>query len=152
MFGFGGCSESHGGPGKFLGARPFMRHLMGPGMHFAGKCGPGAMLSGLDLSDEQVERIAELKGRSFSKFAHAKIDMVELHKQLFKELSNATIDKGNVNALAQKIKEQKSQLTDLMIEKMVAFAEVLTPEQRKKARINKIRNFLGIGAESEDEE
>ena len=151
MFGMGGCSGGpEGGLGRFMGPRHhFAGFSGGPG----GKCGPGAFLRGLDLSDEQVERIAELKQKSFSKAAHSKIDLIELYKQLFKELGNATIDRNNVNALTQKIKEQKSQLIDLMIGNMVSLAEVLTAEQRKKARTNKIRHFLGlVGPELEEDQ
>jgi Spy/CpxP family protein refolding chaperone len=151
MFGFGGCPEGPGGGGKFVGPPPFMKHLMGHGMGAGAHCGPGAILQGLDLSDEQVERIAEVKGKSFSKLAHAKIDLFELLKGIFKELSSPTVNRSNVQGIADKIKEHLGQLVDLKVEKMVALAEVLTPEQRKKARVNKIRNFLGIG-EGADEE
>jgi Spy/CpxP family protein refolding chaperone len=149
MFGAGACGP--GGRGRFMGPPPHMRHLFEFGGEHGGKWGGGAVLHGLDLSDDQVERIAELKQKTFSKLAHGKIDLVELHKQLFKELGSATIDRNAVNAVKEKIKEHKAQLTDLMVSNMIAFAEVLTPEQRKKARINKIRHFLGLG-ESEGEE
>ena len=130
---------------------------MGGHGHGRGQGGRGGRfwagaLQGLDLTDAQVEQIAELKGKSFSKFGHSKIDMFELHKELFKELGQANIDRTKVNALAHKIKEQKSQVTDLMIENMLAFAEILTPEQRKKMRTNRIRQFLGTeeGGHEED--
>src|ERR1700678_3281087 len=137
MFGMGGCGSGPGF-GRFMGGHGHGRGQGGRG----GRFWAGA-LQGLDLTDAQVEQIAELKGKSFSKFGHSKIDMFELHKELFKELGQANIDRTKVNALAHKIKEQKSQVTDLMIENMLAFAEILTPEQRKKMRTNRIRQFLG---------
>jgi Spy/CpxP family protein refolding chaperone len=130
-----------------------MRQFLGAGGEHGGKCGPGAFLQGLDLSDEQIDRIAEIKAQSFSKLAHAKIDIFELKKQVFKELGSATIDRNKINSIVQKIKEQKSQLADLMVGNMIALAETLTPEQRKKLRRNKIRHFLGLEegpAEEED--
>lgn len=149
MFGMGGCSGGpEGGFGRFMGPRHHMAGFPGgPG----GKCGPGGFLRGLDLSDEQVERIVEIKQKSFSKVAHGKIDLVELYKQLFKEMGSASIDRNNISSLTAKIKEQKSQLIDLMVGNMVALAEVLTPEQRKKARTNKIRHFLGLAGPDPEE-
>jgi Spy/CpxP family protein refolding chaperone len=147
MFGMGGCGSGPGF-GRFMG-----RH--GRGQAEGGGRGGrfwASALQGLDLNDLQVEQIAELKGKSFSKFGHGKIDMFELHKELFKELSQSSIDRKKVSALSQKIKEQKSQMTDLMIENMLAFAEILTPEQRKKMRTNRIRQFLGTDEQVHDEE
>jgi periplasmic protein CpxP/Spy len=147
MFGMGGCGPGPGF-GRFMG-----RHGRGPG-HGGGRGGRfwDSALQGLDLTDAQVEQIADLKGKSFSKFGHSKIDIFELHKELLKELSHANIDRTKVNELAQKIKEQKSQMTDLMIENMLAFAEILTPEQRKKMRTNRIRQFLGTEEGGDEEE
>jgi Spy/CpxP family protein refolding chaperone len=150
---FGSFPGGPGACGKPMGGHHFARHAFGFGGEPGGKCGPGAFLQGLDLSDEQVERIAELKGKTFSKLAHSKIDLLESRKQLLRELTGATLDRNKINAIAEQIKKQKSELTDLMVGNMVALAETLTPEQRKKARINKIRHFLGLEpADGEEEE
>ena len=65
MFASGGCSRGAGGfPG--FAAAPLLRHLAKlSGACGSSACGPGELLSGLDLSDEQVERIAEIKGKAF---------------------------------------------------------------------------------------
>ena len=143
MFGRGGC-----GPG-----RGRMKFMMGGGggpfRHFMGGRG---LLEGIDLSDQQVELIAELKQRSFGKMAHGGVDMMELRHQLFRELGKAEIDKAKINEIKTKIKEQKALMTDMMIDNITAFAEILTPEQRKKVRIKKIRQFLGSGDMDDDDE
>ena len=147
MFGGEGCGPGPGF-GRFIG-----RHWRGRGMG-AGRGGKffAGDLKGLDLTDAQVEQIAELKGQSFSKLSHQRIDMFELHKDLLKELSQANIDKQKVQSMSQKIKEHKAAITDLIVENMLAFAEILTPEQRKKMRTNRIRQFLGIDEEGMEEE
>jgi Spy/CpxP family protein refolding chaperone len=112
--------------------------------------GPLAMLQGLDLTDEQVLKLAEIKGGAFFKMAHSKIDLMQLKKQVFKELLSPQVDKAKVRELANQIKEKKSQCMDEMLENIIACSEILTPEQKKQFKINKVRCFLGLG-EHEDE-
>ncbi len=133
---FGACGGPPGGRGRgrFMGG--FFRHLPWFG-------GGHDLLDGIELNDEQIERIADLKHRSFSKMGHGKVDMMDLMQALFKEMGNANIDKNKVEELRGRLKEHKAAMTDLMIDNMLAFAEILTPEQRKKIRIKKIRQFLG---------
>ena len=135
MFGKVEC----GGPG---GRGGWGRHggHGGPGGH-----GPLAMLQGLDLTDEQVLKIAEIKGGAFFKMAHDKIDIMALKKQAIKELLSPQVDKAKVRELANQIKEKKSQCMDQMVENIIACSEILTPEQKKELKINKIRCFLGLG-------
>ncbi|MBX9571350.1 MAG: Spy/CpxP family protein refolding chaperone [Candidatus Obscuribacterales bacterium] len=96
--------------------------------------GGGKLFQKLELSDEQVEKISELKEESFAKFAHGKIDGMQLHQQLFKELSKEKIDREKVLSLGKQLKDHKAQMTDLLVHNMLAFAEVLTSEQRKKLK------------------
>jgi Spy/CpxP family protein refolding chaperone len=107
--------------------------------------GPLAMLQGLDLSDEQVLKLAEIKGGAFFKMAHSKIDIMQLKKQAFKELLSPQIDKARVRELAHQIKEKKSACMEEMVETIIACAEVLTPEQKKQLKLNKVRCMLGLG-------
>lgn len=151
MFGKGGCRGEFG------------RHMHGPFGGFGpmggpfdkafggGKCGPGALLQGLDLTDEQVLKIAELKGKVFSKIARAKLDLMELKKELFKELLQPQADKAKVRAIAEKIKAHKSECVDAMAENMVAFSEILTAEQKGQLRLGLVRKFLGL-EELDDED
>lgn len=127
------------GKGRFMGG--------GPGRHWLEDT--SMLLQGIELSDEQLEKMADLRHRGFSKMGHARVDMMELRQQLLRELGKETLDKSQINALKAKIKEHKSQITDLMIDQMTEFAEILTPEQRKKIRLRKIRHFMGAGEEHE---
>jgi len=146
MFGKGECGgpagHAGGAFGKFGGRGGF-------GGGWGGR-GPLAMLQGLDLSDEQVLKLAEIKGGAFFKMAHNKIDIMQLKKQAFKELLGPQVDKAKVRELASQIKEKKSQCMDEMLENIIACSEILTPEQKKQLKVNKVRCFLGLG-EHEDE-
>ena len=106
--------------------------------------GCGSPLSGVDLTDEQLEKMAELKGQAFSKFGHGKVDIIDLYKSLFKELAKPTIDEKAVWNVTDEIRGKKSELTDVLVEHLIAFAKILTPEQRSKIKLNKIRKVMGI--------
>lgn len=133
MFGECGCGPHRHGRGRFIEAA--LRHLP----WFAGA---RSFLDGIDLSDEQIEKIADLKHESFAKMAHARVDKMEMMHTIIKELAKPKIDRALIEELKGKIKETKTSMVDLMVDNMVAFAEILTPEQRKKIRIKRIRDFL----------
>jgi Spy/CpxP family protein refolding chaperone len=139
MFGNCGCGPPWRGQGRF-----FERALS----HLPWFGGPRSWLEGIDLSDEQIEKIADLKHESFSKMAHGRVDKMTLMHAVFKELGSQKINHEKIAELKGKVKENKAMMIDLMIDNMLAFAEILTPEQRKKIRVKKIRQFLG----SDDEE
>ncbi len=136
MFRSGNYPPDGRGRGRFMDG--FLRHLPWLG-------GANDWLEGIELNDEQVEQIADLKHKSMSQMGHGKVDMMDLMQSLFKELGNSSIDQAKVMELKEKIKAQKSSMTDLMVDNMLAFSEILSAEQRKKIRINKIRQFLGSG-------
>jgi Spy/CpxP family protein refolding chaperone len=137
MFGKGGCGGGHEHRGPLGGGGPFG--------------GIGALLRGLDLTDEQVLKIGEIKGAAFGKIAHGKIDLMELKKDLFKELLKPQVDKNKVREVAQKIKEHKAACLDSLLEHVISFSEILTAEQKKKLQLNKIRGFLNIDEPDDDE-
>ncbi len=111
-------------------------------MRWFGGFGGGKFFQKLELSDEQVEKISELKEDAFAKFAHGKIDGMQLHQQLFKELSKESIDREKVLTIGKKLKEHKVEMTDLLVTNMLSFSELLTPEQRKKLKGMGMQQFL----------
>jgi Spy/CpxP family protein refolding chaperone len=151
MFGHGQFGGFPGkGFGRFEGAPwgqrgGFGGHGHGHGMkHF---------LRGIDLTDEQVQKLGELGGDAFLQFGHTKLDMIALYRQLFKEMAAPQVDEAKVRAIGEKIKTLKGESTDRMVEKFLAFSNILTPEQRSRVRTNRIRHFFGFGeGEHEDEE
>ena len=117
-----------------------------------GKCGPMGILSDLDLSDEQLLGIAELKGKTFGKMARNMLEFKEMKKEVFKELFQPKADQAKVHDLTAQIKEHASQCIDLLSENMIASSELLTPEQKAKLRLALVRKFLGVEEILTDEE
>ena len=142
MFGKGGCGPSpFGGPGF----GPMGSFGKGPG-----NCGPFSLLSELDLTDEQLLSVAALKGKTLNKMARSKLDMMELKKEAFKELLQPQADKAKVKELAEQIKAHKSQCIDLLSDNLIAFSELLTPEQKSRMRLGIVKKFLGVDDILED--
>lgn len=147
MFGFGACEKRPGGPFGF-GAPPWAQQMHGG----KGCGGPAALFKSLDLKDEQLERLAELKLEGMSKCAQMKAAMGEHIKLVCNELTQDRIDKAKIKEIAEKIKAQKSQFGESMLERVISFAEILTPEQRKKLKATAIRKFLGLDIEDDQED
>ena len=145
------CGGGRRGP--FAGGGPFGGPWAGHGGSPCGGHGPlGKMLKGLDLTDEQLFKIAELKGSALGKMARGKIDLMELKKEIFKELLQPQVDKNKVRSVAEKIKEHKATCLDSILENMIAFSELLSPEQKRQLALNKIRCFLGLEEADDDNE
>ncbi len=167
VFMVGPCDKGHGpgpGPGQGPGHRHGPDHGHGPGQ---GHCGPGGpfgfgpfmrnrffggafdehMLRELDLSDEQVEQLGDLKMVQQGKLGQFKGTMGEIMRLIGKELAQPTIDKEKIAGLRQQLKAKKSEMEDIFLDGMVSLAEVLTPEQRKRLHMAATRRFLGLPPE-----
>lgn len=123
------------------------------GDHFAGGehhrhgmfGGMGAdLLHELDLTDDQVERIAELKAEGMGDGMKFMSEGGKLFKQLIRELTNEKLDRNKVKDAYKHLQEHKTKVGDAMIERALTFAEALTPEQRKKLKRSMQRKFLGL--------
>jgi Spy/CpxP family protein refolding chaperone len=107
------------------------------------------MLRGLHLTEEQLEKVAELKLEGMAAWAQFRASAGQLMRQMANELTRDQIDKAKVKELAAQIREQKSQLGDSMLDRIITFAEMLTPEQRRKLKMGAVRRFLGMEEEEE---
>lgn len=143
MFGFGGgCGKrGAGGPGGFggsgFGPPPFARM-----MHRFG--GSGGILRDLNLNEEQLEKIAELKMAGMTQHLQLKLSMGTLIKDMVKELSKEQLDKAKIKEIGKQIQTLKMQAGDEFLDRVISFAEVLTSQQRKAMRMKAIKHFLGI--------
>lgn len=145
-----GKSECGGPPGLAGGA--FGKFGGKQGIGGWGGGGPLAMLRDLDLTDEQVLKLAEIKGGAFFKMAHNKLDIMLLKKHVIKELLNPQVDRAKVRELAGQIKEKKSLCMDEMLENIIACSEILTADQKKQLKVNKVRCFLGLSDHDEGDD
>ncbi len=158
MFGKGAFAARQGhGPfaGMSGGGCDGGGHMGGPfGKIFGAKMGggPGLLLSELNLSEEQLFRIAEVKGRTLAKVAHHKIELMEVKKEAFKELLQAQPDKAKIKESVEKIKARKAEGIDDLADSMIAFSEILTADQKSKLRLSLVKKFLGVEDFIEDDE
>jgi len=149
MFGFGACASKRGGGGFGFGPAGFGPPAWAGKMH--GHCGgPLAILRDLNLTDEQLEKVAELKLEGLAACAQFKLSLGQAARQIINELTKEQIDKAKVKELAKEIKERKSQMGDAMLDRIITFAETLTPEQRKKVKVTAIKRFLGLDEATEE--
>ena len=130
--------------GKHFGMPPFG---FGHG-HHGGRGGCGGfgegMLQDLDLTDDQVERIAELKAEGMGEGMQMMAEGGKHFKQLMHELAGENIDRAKVKEAHKKLQEHKTKMGDAMLERALTFAETLTPDQRKKLKRSAMRRFLGL--------
>jgi len=150
MFGKGGFGFGHhGAPWEQFGGE---HGACGGRGRMSGKFGPMTFLKDLELTDEQLLKVAEIKGKAFGKMARGKLELMGLKKEIFHELLQAQVDKQKVTAKAQEIKEHISGGIDHMLENMIVLSETLTPAQKKKLHLSMIRKFLGLDEVTHEEE
>lgn len=148
MFGFGCGKQGHGPFAVGFGPPPWVRHKLK--MQHCG--GPFAILRDLDLTDDQLEKLAELKMEGLSSFGKFKSALIGFAQQIGRELTNDQIDKAKVREIADRIKTAKSEFGDSILEHIISVAETLTPAQRKQVRIKLIKCFLGVDAPQPERE
>jgi len=148
MFGFGCGKHGHGPFAVGFGPPPWVRHKYK--MQNCG--GPFAILRDLDLTDEQLEKIAELKMEGLSSFGKFKSALIGFAQQIGRELTKDQIDKAKVKEIASQVKTSKSEFADAMLDRIISVAETLTPAQRKQVRIKLIKRFLGVDTPRPDDD
>jgi Spy/CpxP family protein refolding chaperone len=100
-------------------------------------------LSGVELSDDQVETIARSRRASAQKEDQLRTTLRSLDSSLHDELCQDKIDTDKVRKIQAEIATQRSQLTAIEDEDALKTAQVLTPEQRHKLRTALDRMSLG---------
>ena len=112
----GGGPDGKGGPGK---------HERG------GQEGPGNMFKELNLTEEQEQKLKELReaGRDGSKASRE--EMKAAHEKM-RELLEGDANESQLRAQHKKLQALKMKMDDERFENMLATRAILTPEQRKK--------------------
>lgn len=97
----------------------------------------------VDLTDDQITRMAKLK-RAFESGASGALSTLRsLNDEMQDQLSADNINESDAGRLAQEIAQQKADMSKRMSAHILDMAKVLTPEQRKK--IKQERDRLEIG-------
>lgn len=96
-----------------------------------------------DLSDEQISRMAKLKRTFESSNSSSFATLRSLHDEMQDKLSADSINESDIRKLAEEIAQQKAEMSKRMSAHILEMAKILTPEQRKKIRLERDRMELG---------
>lgn len=86
----------------------------------------------VDASDDQIARVNQRLRAAAPKVVELRKEHRALAAELRKELSKDTIDRARIEELRQRALDLFDRATTHASEQLVASAEVLTPEQRRK--------------------
>ncbi|MBS2008952.1 MAG: periplasmic heavy metal sensor [Cyanobacteria bacterium SZAS TMP-1] len=132
------------GPGGMPPPPPFaMLHGFGPG---PGGMGPGPMmlpLHDLDLSDDQVEKLAAIKSSTADKAGPIMLKLHSVEREYRLALVQPEINRDQVSKLQAQLSMQKQALDAVFGEAALDSAQVLTVEQRKQLKQKMNRMELG---------
>lgn len=123
----------HGGHGH---GGHSMHHGQGYG-HRGG--GEGALLRGLDLSDEQRDRIFSIRHEAAPKMREQAKALRGARAEFAKLALSAEYDEAKVKALADRNAQAMSEMAQLRAKSMNEIFQVLTPEQRAKVQERQAR-------------
>jgi len=101
------------------------------------------MHAGVDLSDEQVEKLHSLHNQFLDKADPIKAQMKSLRRQFFDIIGADNVDRKKAQDVTAELNQQKAKFATLMSDHMVDVSQVLTAEQRKKIRLSCERMHLG---------
>lgn len=94
----------------------------------------GGFMKSLNLSDEQLEKLHNIRVKSKTGNALKQAELQVLSTQLQEALSAENIDKQAAFALQSKINALRADLSNARLASMIEKSEVFTAEQRKEIR------------------
>lgn len=98
-------------------------------------------LSGVDLTDDQIDKLSAQERAHIDKVEPVLLKLHSLERE-FHSLLNRSDDAVELKKLANQIAAQKQTLALLECDDMIATAQILTPEQRRKAQLRMERSEL----------
>lgn len=103
---------------------------------------PPFMFAGIDLTDVQIQQMANLKRSFKSENAAETGSLRALHDDLKNLLANDSIDESAVRRVSAKIAQKSADQSLRMTSQMMDMAKVLTPDQRRKIKLSMDRMEL----------
>lgn len=136
-----------GAMGMGAGGPMTMGFAMMPPIGGPGGAGPGAglPLTMLDLSDDQMEKIGELRADIQDKSGPILIKLQSLQREFRGGLAQANINTAELKRINSEISAQKQALDSLRSQEMISTAELLTKEQRQEMKQTMNRAEFGAG-------
>jgi periplasmic protein CpxP/Spy len=112
---------------------------------------PGKLLQQLNLSNDQLQRIKNIRSRNNSEIRSSRQRARQLQQEI-QELMAGTASSDLVRAKFNELQSARQQAAKLQFEQMLAMREVLTPQQRsqlaqlmkqrRETRRNRPKKFL----------
>jgi Spy/CpxP family protein refolding chaperone len=102
-------------------------------------------MQSLSLSDEQLQKMSNLRDQFHIATAAKGAEMKALFHQIGAKLAEPNLDKKGVEELHAKSVKLQAELSDEHFKFMTANAEILTPEQRKKMHQMMLQHQAGPG-------
>lgn len=113
---------------------------VGPGGPAVKACPPGfgghrgGFMKTLNLSDEQIEKLHNIRVKSKTGMAVKRAELSVLTTQLREALSAENVDKQAAFSIQSKINALRADLSNARLASMIEKSEVFTAEQRKEIR------------------
>lgn len=108
-----------------------------------GRRGHGGFMSGLGLSNDQLEKLHTLKTSSFEANGPKRLELRSLHRQMKDSLTKPGINKSELLALQSKINSLNAELSNSRVSFMADASSILTEEQRQKVRRAMLMGSVG---------
>ncbi len=159
MHPMGGMQGMHAGPGmagmRGMGGMRGMRGF-GPGGRMAGPGGMRMMhrqmmAEHLGLSDAQREKMRDIHERAQRGHIQARADIQIAKMDLHKLLCEDHVDRGAVDSQIDKIARLRTEQAHARMAAMLDAREVLTPDQRSKAKEMRMHGPMGLGPHGGDD-
>ena len=87
----------------------------------------------LDLNTSQKTQVERLKAQIKEKMESQKPDRENMMKEFSEEFTKSTLDRNSILDHMKKNESKREEMKTFMIDKLVEFHAILTPEQRVKA-------------------
>ncbi len=121
--------------------------MMRRGMMGMGGCpmGGGGCFAGLDLTDEQLEKMHDLKNQFLDKVGPKFVELASLKRHLMDVMAGTTTDAKKAHDLQNKINAAKADLANMKLDNDLAKLDVLTETQRKEIHTRMLKGGMRGG-------
>lgn len=86
----------------------------------------------LDLNEAQRAKLGEIKTQVLAKFREMKAENAGMHQEVLAMLKSPSLSRDQLNRIAEKHEEGMRRLKPFIIDRIVEFHGMLTPEQKNK--------------------
>lgn len=93
----------------------------------------GRLTKNLDLNENQKAKLEQIRVQIREKMESKKTDRKSMMDEFANEFKKDNLDKSKLLELSKKREQGKEEMKEFMMDKIIEFHNILTPEQRNKA-------------------